>query len=288
VLDDREFECSSSLPGVRVRQRTFDRFLAWASRNCEIIDLGKGVPDWRRAPAHPRVALTFDDGWLDNHRFAAPIAARYGASMTVFICPGLIGCHYPFWPERVLRTLATRQHAAPGSAEATIERLKLMDPAARQDWIEKLESMAEDPRPTTHEEPTNATMDWGDIRELHQCGVRFGSHTLNHTILTQIPLDTATREVLESRVQIEENLHGGCEMFAYPNGNWNVEVRQILAKADFRLAFTTRPGEWTAATDPLLIPRTNISENHLVGPTGRFSPAVFEYAAFWRGRHTPA
>lgn len=284
VLSDDEFYGSSSLPGILVRQPTFDRFLAWASRNCEIIDLEHGAPDWDSTPSRPRIALTFDDGWLDNHRFAQPIAARHGASMTVFICPGLIGCRYPFWPERVSRMMRAGRHDGEGAAEETIERLKLLNPDERQEWIERLESAVGDTTGNTDEEPTNQTMSWGEICELRQRGVRFGSHTLNHTILTQVPVDTARRELWESRIEIEEKLNGPCELFAYPNGNWSPEVRAAVAEAGFRLAFTTRPGEWMPESDPLLIPRINLSENHLVGPDRSFSSAVFGYAVFWRGR----
>ena len=284
VLNDDEFYGSSSLPGILVRQCTFDRFLAWASRNCEIIDLEQGAPDWGSTPSRPRIALTFDDGWLDNHRFAQPIAARHGASMTVFICPGLIGCRYPFWPERVSHMIRAGRHGSVGEAEETIERLKLLNPGERQEWIERLESAAGDTTGNMDKEPTNQTMSWGEIGELRQRGVRFGSHTVNHTILTQVPVETVRRELRESRIEIEEKLKGACELFAYPNGNWNSEVRAAVAETGFRLAFTTQPGEWMPASDPLLIPRINLSENHMVGPNKSFSPAVFEYAAFWRRR----
>src|SRR5690242_14860243 len=62
VLPDDEFARTSSLPGIVVRHRTFERFIAWASRQCEIVDLGKGVPSWEVSAPRPRIALTFDDG----------------------------------------------------------------------------------------------------------------------------------------------------------------------------------------------------------------------------------
>src|SRR5690348_15308424 len=67
ILPDEEFADSSSLPGIIVRQRTFERFIAWASQACDIVDLGKGFPSWDISAPRPRIALTFDDGWLDNY-----------------------------------------------------------------------------------------------------------------------------------------------------------------------------------------------------------------------------
>jgi len=282
VLDDGEFAASSSLPGILVRRGTFEDFLEWASRHCEILDLAQGAPDWSRPASRPRIALTFDDGWLDNHRFAAPAAARFGASMTIFICPGLTGQRYPFWPERVTRLLRGGRGPEGDSLEATIEELKRMDPDTRRAWIDHLEQSSGREAARAAEEPSNGTMDWREVRDLEERGVRFGSHTMNHVILTQVPASCAEQELRESRVAIEGKLGAACGMFAYPNGNCDAEVKQAVAKSDYRLAFTTRPGEWLPQTDPLLIPRMNVSEKHLAGPHGRFSPAVFEYTVFWK------
>jgi peptidoglycan/xylan/chitin deacetylase (PgdA/CDA1 family) len=101
-------------------------------------------------------------------------------------------------------------------------------------------------------------------------------------ILTQVPASTVRTELLKSQNEIEQELGNRCDLFAYPNGNWNADVREAVAESGYRLAFTTKIGEWTHQTDPLLIPRINISENHIVGPGGHFSSAVFDYSVFWR------
>src|SRR5436853_7591912 len=59
IVDDAEFAASSSLPGILIRDRTFDQFLAWASGKCEIADLVRGMPDWRARPGRRQVAWTF-------------------------------------------------------------------------------------------------------------------------------------------------------------------------------------------------------------------------------------
>jgi peptidoglycan/xylan/chitin deacetylase (PgdA/CDA1 family) len=43
-----------------------------------------------------RVALTFDDGYHDNHAVLAPLLADYGAPATVFVVTGLIGQPNPW------------------------------------------------------------------------------------------------------------------------------------------------------------------------------------------------
>jgi peptidoglycan/xylan/chitin deacetylase (PgdA/CDA1 family) len=107
---------------------------------------------------------------------------------------------------------------------------------------------------------------------------------MSHTLLTQISASEASRELAQSRTEIEDQLGKPCELFAYPNGNVNPEVRRAVEAAGYRLAFTTKPGRWKALTDPYLIPRVNISENHLVGPGGKFSAITLQYSLFWKCR----
>ena len=89
-------------------------------------------------------------------------------------------------------------------------------------------------------------------------------------------------EITESKQAIEYMLGGRCEAFAYPNGDWSPEIRWMVEAAGYRIACTTDRGAWTAASDPLAIPRANICEENLMGPWGGFSPALFGYTTYWK------
>jgi hypothetical protein len=73
-----------------------------------------------------------------------------------------------------------------------------------------------------------------------------------------------------------------CTAFSYPNGNWSAAARGVVADAGFKLAVTADRQIWTAETDRLTIPRSNVYEEDLVGLSGHFSPAMFEYATIWK------
>ena len=296
VLDE-EFPRSSSLPGILVRRQTFQQFVSWAAKSFEVVDLSKGIPDWTKAARSARIAFTFDDGWLDNYEIAAPVLFRNRTPTTIFVCPGLMGIPFPFWPERVsylisrLRSISDINEVFPElsrlerskTAEVAIERLKQMSPEGREEYVLRLEALPrlEDSGDTEHE-PLNRTMTWEQVQGLHALGICIGSHTLSHPILTSVSEETVCRELVESRCQIEAGLKASCGMLAYPNGNHDEMTVRAAADAGYTVAFTTQRGLWTQQTDMLHVPRVNIFEQKLIGPSGRFSRAMAEYALFWK------
>lgn len=281
VLGEADYPRTHSLPGIVVRERTFRDLVAHVARRYELVDLRKAEPG--KPSSRIKLAFTFDDGWSDNHSIAFPIVRKYEAPLTVFVCPGLIDRNLPFWPERaVALTRAVRPMAEDAEIEAMIESLKKYTPEARAQHLAKLSEQAREQGMSIEPSSGDKTFSWAAIAEMDRGGVSFGSHTQTHQILTTVPLDAARKEVRESKTAIESALNKRCETFAYPNGNWSPETRRMLAEEGFKLAVTTERGAWTANCDRLAIPRSSMSEDNIVGPTGRFSSAMFEYTTFWK------
>ena len=82
---------------VTVSPRQFDEQMAWLSRHCpvvDIIDVVRGrVP---RGTNRPVVAVTFDDGYLDNYENAVPILLRHGIPAAFFVSTGMINTNNGF------------------------------------------------------------------------------------------------------------------------------------------------------------------------------------------------
>ena len=279
VLGKAEREAASSVDGIIVGDDTFERLSAYVAEHFEAVDAGTALPG---IPANRlRVSYTFDDGWRDNYTTALPIMAAYNIPATIFLCPGLEGHNLPFWPERMV-SLLRRNPARPGEEEiaASIENWKHKPAAQRDEYLRKLEQ-----EQTAAGAKANLSSDqlvnWRETAELAKAGIRLGSHTQNHELLTMIPLSKAAAELRQSKAAIEAAV-GSCTVFAYPNGDWSQETRSLVADAGFDRAFSTRICAWTGGSDPLTIPRVNIYDGKLRGITGGFSPSVFEYTVFWR------
>jgi peptidoglycan/xylan/chitin deacetylase (PgdA/CDA1 family) len=283
VLNDAEFQRTCSLPGIVIRRRTFEDLAGYVAGKYAVVDFTQAI----EAPAGKmRVMFTLDDGWRDTYTNALPLMRSRGIPATVFVCPGLVGRTLPFWPELVASLLG---HASPPVAktevESLIETLKTYTTERRQKYIGRLYELHAQANSKTTGEDTytgDRTVSWKDIREMDAAGASFGCHTHTHQILTTVPAQAARHEIRTSKAAIQAALHKRCDLFAYPNGNSSAATRRILAEEGFTAAFTTQRGAWTNHSDPMAIPRVNVCEAGVVGLTGRFSPAMFQYSVFWK------
>jgi peptidoglycan/xylan/chitin deacetylase (PgdA/CDA1 family) len=281
VLGESSYRKTLSQPEIIVREHTFRELVAYIARRYQPVELTEAALG--TSSRKLKVAFTFDDGWGDNYRVAFPIIREYGVPLLIFITSGLVGKNAPFWPEQVIalmRAMQPSRHDA--EVTAFIEDLKKCVPEERERRLTKLREQANEQGISFTPTEVDGTLSWPEIAEMDRAGIRFGSHTQSHLILTTAQPDTVRQEVLESKAAIESALGERCDTFSFPNGNWSPETRRILAEAGYKLAVTSDPGAWTATCDPLSIPRFNIYEEKLVGPTGRFSPSMLEYATFWK------
>jgi peptidoglycan/xylan/chitin deacetylase (PgdA/CDA1 family) len=278
VLNDLEFNLTNCQSGITLRSETFRSLANYAAGHFEAVPLTRGLFD--KEGKGPRLAFTFDDGWSDNFTVAAPIARATGIPLTIFVCTGLTGARSPFWPERVLSGMKASQ-PQPGAAEieSVIENLKLCSKPVREHAVAVL---TESDPPTPNDPGIDSTLSWKQVKELERAGVSIGSHTVTHQLLTTVPLDEALTEIMDSKIELDSRLAKPCVLFSYPNGNYSSEMPALLKACGYELAFTTQCGAWTAISDSYAIPRINISDENVVGPTGRFSPSLFEYAVFWK------
>jgi peptidoglycan/xylan/chitin deacetylase (PgdA/CDA1 family) len=282
VLQEEKLQHTASLPGMVVRQQTFEDFLKYAVEKCEFIDLTRG-PEWNPS-ARTRLAVTFDDGWSDNATVAFPVANKHHVPTVIFLVPEKMGSTLPFWPERAISVLEQRLASAgedksPGYIERKIEHLKELPAEERDQRVRQLVAGHTDPET---QGDVDTTMTWEQAKELDRNGVGFGSHTSTHEILTAVPLAQAEEEITGSRERIEQKLGKPCLLFSYPNGDCSNDVRNLVQRTGYEFAFLNQDaGVWTRECDPYLVPRVNVCEYHLVDARGRFSPLIFEYAVVW-------
>ncbi len=79
-----------------------------------------------------------------------------------------------------------------------------------------------------------------EIRELHQAGVRFGTHGHTHRDLTRLPAREAERELRLSREILEGILGEPVKALSYPFGRLNDVVERSASACGYEFGYTMR------------------------------------------------
>ncbi len=106
---------------------------------------------------------------------------------------------------------------------------------------------------------------WDEVRELHQAGIEFGSHTVNHPKLYELDAAQIRTELEMSKQIIEQELGVPVCSFAYPYAFPSadrafVEIfSDLLKAAGYESNVTTRIGRVRVGDDPFTLKRLPVN-----------------------------
>jgi peptidoglycan/xylan/chitin deacetylase (PgdA/CDA1 family) len=99
---------------------------------------------------------------------------------------------------------------------------------------------------------------WHELLALRDAGVALGGHSRTHPTLSELDDAALRSEIAGSRADLESRLEQPPVLFAYPYGQHDERVRDFVAEAGYRLAFTTLPGMNGAGTDRYCLHRLSV------------------------------
>ncbi|BCS95871.1 polysaccharide deacetylase [Desulfoluna limicola] len=110
-------------------------------------------------------------------------------------------------------------------------------------------------------------MSWDQMREMKQHGVQFGNHTATHPYMVRMEAgeteaqwrDRLTADVRKGQRRLEEELGETPLLFAYPYGEYNTQVADLVSGMGY-LAFGQHSGGAGRYTDFRAAPRFPVSE----------------------------
>jgi peptidoglycan-N-acetylglucosamine deacetylase len=79
-----------------------------------------------------------------------------------------------------------------------------------------------------------------DLRSLVSQGFEVGAHTMTHAVLSTLRGERLRAEIFDCKRALEQILGQEVPMFCYPCGRYNPEVLEMVRKAGYRGARTTR------------------------------------------------
>lgn len=104
-------------------------------------------------------------------------------------------------------------------------------------------------------------LDIKEINSMRSHHIDFGSHTVNHPILSALDADDIAYEVHGSKQDLEKLLESKISLFAYPKGkrrHYNDSVKSELRKAGYVASFTTENGALEKSDDIYELKRIGI------------------------------
>ena len=285
VLPEREL-AEYPMPGIAVTPEELDWLLALFMKHYTPGTLGEMATRFALGdrPDKPLMAITFDDGQLDNHRNARPVLARNGVHASFFVVADATGHNETLWHDRVayaLRSALQRDRArcesylarlgvtrdANDVTHACVSALKRMTPEQRDASLGELEALAGGARRPAWD----GMMSWDELKQLHAEGHEIGSHSQSHAILPLVSDAQLAREIAGSRAHLRERLGFEIDTFCYPNGDCDARVAAAVERAGYRHAVTTRYGINGGATSHYLWKRCDMQSAHARTLGGAFS-----------------
>lgn len=257
---DRPSDGLVNYQGNRLQQDTFRRQLAFLKANCNVVSLRQVAASLSGGPALPdyAVALTIDDGYESVYTMGFPVLREAKVHSTLFVATQFVEERVPLWPDRLEHAYSS----APGDAAARREvlrglqrRAKDMLPAEREELIAPVEAKLGRRLTLDASAPENyRPLTWAQCREMSDSGLMdIGSHTHSHTIATVLGEEAFASELALSKRLVEQNLAKPCDLFCYPNGDYDdfdETSTRLLLDAGFRCGLTTVAGFVRPGSDP--------------------------------------
>lgn len=257
----------------------FAQHIDHLKQTCTVLPLTELI-EGLRVNALPRraVAITFDDGYVDNYREAYPVLKAAGLPATIYVASGKIDQPREFWWDDLDRIISLpdqlpaflRLHVQDQTYEwptATVEQRRaaqhavhaVLHPqsiAVREQALEQLcqwAGIGRDGRPD-YRAVTSAQLKEIAADRL----IDIGGHTVDHPSLKALTHKEQCEEIEQGRNMLEAWLGKSLQTFAYPYGtrqDYTAETAGLVRAAGFRAACTTVHGSVEAGDDLFTLQR---------------------------------
>nr|WP_091644617.1 polysaccharide deacetylase family protein [Aquisalimonas asiatica] len=262
------------MQGDEATAASFDWQMRLLAENANVLPLDEAVERLSTGTLPARaVAITFDDGYADNHDVALPILRRHGLHATFFIASGYLDGGWMF-NDTVRESL---RHAPNGELDLTdlelglftlkdtplsrarafgniMRGLKYMEPERRADAADAIAERTGLPAGLG-----SPMMTSDQLLAMRRAGMGIGAHTVTHPILSRVTDRQARDEIGGSRERLEALLGERVSLFAYPNGKPGVDYTSthtaMVREAGFSVAVSTSWGAAPRGASPYELPR---------------------------------
>jgi peptidoglycan/xylan/chitin deacetylase (PgdA/CDA1 family) len=279
--------------GIAVSPARFDEQVRWLSRHRKILPLAEFARLQQEALLPTRaVAITFDDGYACNATAAAPVLEAHRVAATFFVATEPVVAGQEFWwdelqrivlhssavrlelmvgPRNVVLDLGRRSTEmeawSPGSAPSSRRQhaylklwhaLRALNPTTQANALTQLRAQTGVPiTPRDSHRPLTLL----EVQELSRSDVvEFGCHTLTHPSLPLQTPEVQQAEIGGGRQACAKITGRLPTTFAYPFGEYDASIVDLVRSAGYDAACTTRETAVTRSCDTLALPRLQVMD----------------------------
>jgi len=279
---------------LAVTPENFEGQIKYLSENYILLslnDLKEALS--RKVIPNKSVAITFDDGYLDNLTQAFPLLEKYQVPATIFVSSGFVDGSFEM-PSDELEKCIFEKSAFLGKIELILHgviyhwslseeenslswNITLPPKTTRQKCYQQIHQMMSK---CSNEERKNIiqqlrkqtgvkgirnnrrVLNQEELRQLAQNPlISIGAHTVNHLSLASQSLEVQKHEINDSIEDLESCCQTDIRLFAYPYGGNDAvseETVQLARSSKLSLAFSTIHGAVSRKSNLYLLPRVNV------------------------------
>ncbi|MGH6610851.1 MAG: polysaccharide deacetylase family protein [Burkholderiaceae bacterium] len=250
----------------------FAEILDWVKRWFNVLPLSEAITRLRSDSLPARsLAITFDDGYADNHHLALPELQRRGLSATFFVATGYLdggrmfndtvieavrGCRSETLD---LSDLGLGVHHVGNDDERRAAIASLLPKLKKLHVDTRLERAAKIAARCGARLPEDLMMTSEEVAKIADAGMELGGHTDRHPILASLPEAAARSEIERGRRRLQDITGCRIGLFAYPNGrmgtDYTAATRDLVRALGFDAALSTMHGVASRQSSMFDLPR---------------------------------
>ena len=267
--------------GRHISSNQLERHLLYFKDNFNVISLQEMFRFYREniTPEKRTIAITFDDGYLNNYTTVFPLLEKHGIQATFFILSGaLVDENYIMWPDIVdiirmyspissfqIGNLSFQKRDRVGfycveSGISLFDHIKKMG-KVREPFLHELMLRAEFGTALSKAKTENYKLI--NIEQLKKMSVsplvEIGSHSHLHYNLGNIDFILVKEELSKSKEIIESTIGKEVKTIAFPDGSYSDSVKQLCQDAGYENLIAVIYQCKDDSVDKRILPRITIS-----------------------------
>ena len=274
VLLYHRVDDAADVHGLGVPPPVFATHLQWLRRECHLLSVEDLLTTPNEDLPERAVAVTFDDGYLDNLTIAAPLLQQHQIPAAFFLTTRGLDEPIEYWWDTLERLVlhaptpplldmnragmpltfetrtAEQRQAAHWSLHDRLVHASVQERDRVIDWLCNWAGGGTPRvRPMTGDEV---------LTLLKLPGVTIGAHTVNHVALPDVA-DTRLVEMNDCRVELRRLTGQAVELFAYPYGAVDRET-SALVRGFWRWGMSCDEGLLGDSFDAARVPRLDVKD----------------------------